>query len=69
MLAVYDATNMTEKPPQTLIKNLFGQLFGALNATRWPQRSPHITCKRRHVNDPRPDETESDVIPRGRKQC
>lgn len=31
MLAVYEATNMTEKPPQTLMRNLFGQDFGACN--------------------------------------
>lgn len=43
MLAVYDATNITLKPPQTLIKNLFGHDLGALNATRWPHNRPHIT--------------------------
>lgn len=43
MLAVYDATNITLKPPQTLIKNLFGHDFGALNATKWPHNRPHMT--------------------------
>lgn len=45
ILAVYEATNITEKPPQMLIKNLLGQDFGALNATKCPQRRPHITHK------------------------
>lgn len=34
MLAVYEATKITEKPPQTFIKNLFGHDLGALKATR-----------------------------------
>lgn len=34
---------MTLKPPQTLIKNLFGHDLGALKATKWPHSSPHIT--------------------------
>lgn len=33
---------MTQNPPQTLIKNLFGHDFGALKLTRAPQSSPHI---------------------------
>lgn len=43
MLAVYDAMNITLKPPQTLIRNLFGHDFGALKATKWPHNKPHIT--------------------------
>lgn len=34
MLAVYEATKMTLKPPQTLIRNLFGHDLGALKATK-----------------------------------
>lgn len=43
MLAVYEATNITLKPPHTLIRNLFGHDLGALKATKWPHSSPHIT--------------------------
>lgn len=43
MLAVYDATNITLKPPHTLIRNLFGHDLGALNATKWPHNRPHMT--------------------------
>lgn len=43
MFAVYEATKITLKPPQTLIKNLLGHDLGALKATKWPHNSPHIT--------------------------
>lgn len=43
MLAVYEATNITENPPQTFIKNLFGHDLGALKATKWPHNKPHMT--------------------------
>lgn len=43
MLAVYDATNITENPPHTLIRNLFGHDLGALKATKWPHSNPQQT--------------------------
>jgi hypothetical protein len=43
MLAVYEAIKMTENPPQMLIRNLLGQDFGALKATKWPHSRPHMT--------------------------
>lgn len=50
MLAVYEAIKMTEKPPQMLIKNLFGHDFGALNATKWPHSRPHMTQSANQTN-------------------
>lgn len=34
---------MTLKPPQTFMRNLFGHDLGALNATKCPHSSPHMT--------------------------
>lgn len=34
---------MTLKPPQTFMRNLFGHDLGALNATKCPHNSPHMT--------------------------
>lgn len=33
---------MTQKPPQTFIRNLFGHDFGALKLTSAPQSKPHM---------------------------
>ena len=43
MLAVYEARKMTLNPPHTLMRNLLGHDFGALNATRWLKRRPYMT--------------------------
>jgi hypothetical protein len=36
---------ITLNPPQTFMRNLFGQDLGALKATKCPQSNPHITHK------------------------
>lgn len=57
MFAVYEATKITLKPPQTLIKNLLGHDLGALNATKWPHNNPHITHNAVKIQEKRDTKT------------